>query len=170
MRLLYFKTHSTHKLTAPQYVYIGPDRLLKFDYTPKEIETLNLTAPRLRNMGYDARECKYLGFSAQDCRLAGFSASELYDLCVQPENMLMLKSGTELLCRNQETEKNANTEEEVGIFLSKLVDVSPPHHKISQVRDFWPNKSRLRSQNSNGFFPFGFGPDKILKFDKDRDL
>ena len=56
----------------------GPDRLLKFDYTPKEIQMMNLTATRLRNMGYNARECKHLGFSANDCRLAGFSASELY--------------------------------------------------------------------------------------------
>ena len=142
----------------------GPDRLLKFDYTRKEIETLNLTATRLRNMGYNARECKNMGFSALDCRLAGFSAKKLYDLCIQPKGFDDFKSGTELICRNQERQQQANTEEEVGIFISRLVEAKGHTHRISKVRGYWPNDSRMRSQSDKGFFPFGFGPDRILKF------
>lgn len=146
----------------------GPDRVLKFDYTKKEINELGLTATKLRNMGYNASECKSLGFSASDCRLAGFSAEELYELCVQPKDFGFLKPGMILVCRNQEPCQNsANLHEEVGYFISKFtaVDSLTGNHRIDPVRDYWQNQNRLRSQNDKGFFPYGFGPDRILKFD-----
>ena len=66
---------------------------------------------------------------------------------------------------HQEPEEQAmNTGDQVGIFMSRLVEVEGHTHKISKVRTYWSNESRVRSQKDGGFFPFGFGPDKIVKF------
>ena len=88
-----------------------------------------------------------------------------YALCVQPSSFVGTKVGTELICRNQEPEERAmNTGDQVGTFMSRLAGVEGHIHKISKVRDFWSNESRARSQKDGGFPPYGFGPDKILKF------
>ena len=158
--------------TPREFCRIGlsDEKILKL-----KIESNVLKAFRMKIEGVSVSECMKAKLSAQNCRDAGYPASLIYPLC---KSVSDFKIGDQVVCWNQKSKTEVPGSVNIfkkshffGVVIEALVkkDGTILAHRVKSDllgKKSWRDEHYLRDQTPRGHLNNGFGPDRLLEWDK----